>query len=230
MKNIFFGLYVSVVVVFLLSTVFIYGSYADTTERTSTMVAADTSLVGKKLDDINASVKDGIIYGTVTDDNGNPVFDATVMLKKKNIKKYDGTDGKGRFQFEELAAGTYKIYVKESAVSGHHASNKEKIKLEEGEELEHLLKVKLFRGRIYGYVISNNTPLKGEHVYISHKETGIGWDDITDEEGFFQFDNLKKGKYLVTWDKKGFKTFREEVILSEDEEKEIIIEMEEIGD
>jgi len=50
----------------------------------------------------------GNLYGTVLDQNGNPLPDATVKLTGAGAPKIKTTDDDGEFSYEELQPGSYK--------------------------------------------------------------------------------------------------------------------------
>ena len=80
------------------------------------------------------------------------------------------------------------------------------------------------RGSVYGVVSdSDDDPLQGVKVTIGDavviQEAGLTYSTETDENGYYLFTDLAAGYYALTYEKEGYETKTEYVILAEGEDK-----------
>lgn len=80
------------------------------------------------------------------------------------------------------------------------------------------------RGSVYGIVNdSDDDPLQGVKVTISDavdiQEAGFSYSTETDENGYYLFTDLAAGYYTLTYEKEGYETKTESVVLAEGEDK-----------
>ena len=109
-------------------------------ENTITVTATDTAgNTGTDVITVNRTEGgQGSISGYVIDIKGNPIGNAKVRLKRKNIVEKTVSDEDGFFEFEDLAAGTYAVIVRKM---GYKISRKT-IKLKDDEDIEIEIKMK----------------------------------------------------------------------------------------
>lgn len=165
----------------------------------------------------------GTIYGCVVNTKGDKLVPLWVGIKgSKGYTERKDTDENGCFEFTDLEADSYKIFCKKKGYDFYEGT----IELEEGEEKQVTITMtEEIKGSISGYVMDSNgktllpnwVGIKGSKGYKKRK--------ATDKNGYFKFKGLDADTYLVIAHKKGYNTFKEEVILEEGETKEIKIVM-----
>lgn len=77
-------------------------------------------------------------------------------------------------------------------------------------------------GIVFGFVNDpDDEPLTGVTVTITGADTGTEFSDSaeTNEDGFYQFENLAAGDYTLTYEKEGYQTQTVDISLGEDELK-----------
>ncbi|MDI9311774.1 MAG: TonB-dependent receptor [Limnohabitans sp.] len=69
-----------------------------------------------------------------------------------------------------------------------------------------------------GKVVSDSIDLIDVEIKLNHKQK-----QLTDKQGFFRFENLQKGNYLVTIEERGFKKYQQSIHLESDKELTIVL-------
>ena len=173
----------------------------------------------------------GQLSGVVMDTDGNPVQEAEInaykhldsqnifeiiMAKSRPPIDTVTTDAAGQFSFQTLGAGTFNFlitgigYQQETILrffSSGDGSDTLKVELKPGLSIEGYVqdpegnpvagaKVRASR--------SGGATTPGDQVAIDFKQNDV----VTDESGFFVFDTLQKGKYILLCWHDDFKTFR----------------------
>jgi hypothetical protein len=167
----------------------------------------------------------GIIYGTVTDEEGFSFKNVTVSLTGTNgYSKSTKTDEDGYYGFKNLAAGDYTLtYEKDD-----YQTKTEEISLEEDEvvDLGTIVMEQVEKGSISGYVVDiTGDPVESAKLKLKGISTGTSKIEIADADGFFEFADLEADNYLITAKRKRYRSARKTVTIEEGEAKEIEIEM-----
>ena len=167
----------------------------------------------------------GIIYGTVTDENGSLFRNVTVSLTGTNgYSKSTKTDGDGYYGFKNLAAGGYTITYEKD---GYYSQTQD-TSLEEDESLNlGTIAMELIeKGSVSGYVVDiKGDPIEFVKLKLKGIKNGALKTESTDADGFFEFTDLEAGDYIITARKKRYRGTTKTVIIEEGEAKEIEIEM-----
>ncbi len=133
------------------------------------------------------------IAGHVSEENGRPAVGVTITCDGLETKTlFDGS-----FMFEELEAGSHFVEI---FLEGYTRQARN-IEVKEGEEVEVEIRLGLEvgDGKIYGYVIDEETrePLKeGGSVYM-FRPTSNKNSPIDPETGYYEFADLPSGKYTI---------------------------------
>lgn len=154
---------------------------------------------------LEAQPEIGYASGTVVDDKGNPLKDVTVELESVSDSSviYEAkTDAKGFFEFKEILADMYKIYLKDS--DGKRRDTETYISVTDTSITTINIKVapkeivvnvdtntqrSTIKGTLYN---AKREPLAGITVGVARNRTMV-----TDENGNFEFTNLPAGTYKV---------------------------------
>ncbi len=163
---------------------------------------------------INSSVDSGSITGTVVDNTGNPIGNATVKLNTANIEPYDhtNTNPQGKFIFPNVPAGSYLMgaikegYLLPNAISVSVVKNKAT-----NVTITLLPDPNANKNIIFGIVRSNldNSPVYQAQVQLYQKQAE---EDIfigvapTNEYGQYFFTDLNDGEYYAKASKLSYLT------------------------
>ena len=164
---------------------------------------------------------DGVIYGGVSDEEGNPLEDVTVTITGTDYKNSTETESDGFYEFNELKGGEYTLTYEISGYKTHTES----VSLGEGDtvNLGTIALELTVKGSIVGYVVNiNGDPIESVKVQLK----GIKKKKLSatsDEDGYFLFEDLEQGVYMLIARKRSYKKFSERITLGEGEEKEIEI-------
>ncbi len=171
------------------------------------------------------AVGTGIIYGTVTDDEGFPFKNVSISMTGANgYSKSTETNEDGYYEFTELAAGDYTLTYEKD---GYQTKTQE-VSLEEGEtlELETIIMEQAEKGSIAGYVTTiYGDPIESVKLKLKGIRTKTTKDASTDADGFFEFADLEADDYMITATKKRYRSARKTVTIEDGEATEIEIEM-----
>ena len=142
-----------------------------------------------------------------------------------NITNNIETDEKGYYEFRGIAAGDYTItYEKED-----YQNQTLNIELEKGQELdlETITLEPLGKGRLFGSVIDRNVnPIGSAELRLKGEKTRISKTELSDANGFLEFEDLDADTYILVAKKKGYKKYKRTIKLKNNETKEIEIVME----
>lgn len=157
----------------------------------------------------NPTIKQGSIYGTVTDFvTGDPVGNANVRLNPGGETTITGSDG--TYQFHDLARGNYSLSVSKS----HYVDMDDNfvIEIENGNSIRRDLQLspEVF-GAISGEIVdfASGEPVESAVVTLSPS----GMNVYTGFDGHFEFLDLDARQYTVTVQKAGYITNRKTVII-----------------
>jgi hypothetical protein len=154
----------------------------------------------------------GSIVGTVTDEGGRPMVDATVMvaaLAGNKVIKTEATDEQGKFSVAGLVSGAYRLRVR----SPGYIQPDEELRTADGLNRFYLtgenVSITLVKGGVITGTVtdSSGNPLVGMSVTAMRvREPGdpSGIDEITfgpsrstDDRGIYRIYGLRAGRYLV---------------------------------
>lgn len=176
----------------------------------------------------NTPVSPGSISGTkFNDSNGNGVKDAgesglanwTIILQKSGEHRTSTiTDGNGNYSFTNLAAGNYTVaevlqtgWRQTAPPTGTYTVSLASGQNEVGKDFGNILVIpEQERGSISGSVINKADSMglsgwKIELKGIGTETSSINKEAYTDSTGFYRFDNLPAGRYIIIENlKKGF--------------------------
>ena len=165
---------------------------------------------------------DGVIYGGVSDEERNPLEGVTVTITGTDYKNSTETESDGFYEFNGLKGGEYTLTYEKSGYKTHTES----VSLGEGDtvNLGTIALEMTVKGSIVGYVVNiEGNPIKSAKVQlkgIKKKTTMIA---TSDEDGYFLFDDLESGVYMVIVRKRSYRKVSERITLDEGEEKEMEI-------
>jgi len=171
------------------------------------------------------AVGTGIIYGTVTDEDGFPFRNVSISMTGANgYSKSTETDEDGYFEFTDLASGDYTLTYEKDG----YQTKTQDISLEEGEtlELEAIVMEQTERGSISGYVTNiYGDPIESVKLKLKGIRTKITKDASTDADGFFEFTDLEADDYTITATKKRYRSARKSITIEDGDIIEVEIEM-----
>ncbi len=167
----------------------------------------------------------GTLYGMVTDDDNNPLEGVAVSVKGEGISSESNTGGDGYYRFDGLSAGKYKLtYEKEG-----YRAQKQEVALEDSEvkalETVAMRSLRNEKGAISGHVVdTGGNPLASVELRLKGKKKK-SYNGSTDEDGFFEFQDLEADTYTLIAKMRGYKRVQQRITLKKGENKEIEIEM-----
>ncbi len=75
---------------------------------------------------------------------------------------------------------------------------------------------------IYGYILDkDNNPIKSAKIILKGIKSKYKGESVSDADGYFEFTNIKKGKYFIYVSKMGYKKYKKKVELREGKTKEV---------
>lgn len=78
------------------------------------------------------------------------------------------------------------------------------------------------KNSIYGYILDkNNNTIESAKIILKGIKSKYKGESVSDADGYFEFTNIKKGKYFIYVSKKGYKKYKKMVELKEEETKEV---------
>lgn len=167
----------------------------------------------------------GSVFGSVYDEDNEPLSGATVTITGSDTSDSAETDDEGNYKFKNLGAGNYTLTYEKN---GYDTRTKY-ITLEAGESLDMgviTLDVQAGSGKLYGYVVNvNGNPIESVKLKLRGVKTKLSKTETTDADGFFEFTELEADTYVLFATKKRYKKYKKSVTVGEGESKEIEIEM-----
>ncbi len=142
----------------------------------------------------------GAIEGTVLDENGLPLADATVRIFSNNIVvSRVFTDENGHYLVPNLAAGNYLVSVRLNNYGGQNLG----AYVEPGQTTAVSFRLSLLSGTVSGTVVDADTgvPIPGALIAIQLNENGGGIllvRVIADSEGRYIANALHPGSYMIS--------------------------------
>jgi hypothetical protein len=171
------------------------------------------------------AVGTGIMYGTVTDEEGFPFKNVSVSMTGGNgYSKTTETDEEGYYEFTDLAAGDYTLTYEKDG----YQTKTQQVSLEEGEtlELEIIVMEQAEKGNISGYVTNiYGDPIESVKLKLKGIITKTTKDASTDADGFFEFADIEADDYMITATKKRYRSARKSITIEEGDVIEVEIEM-----
>ena len=165
---------------------------------------------------------DGVIYGGVSDEEGNPLEGVTVMITGTDYKNSKETESDGFYEFSGLKGGEYTLTYKKSG----YKERTESVSLGEGDTVN-LGTIALeitVKGSIEGYVVNiNGDPIESVKVQLKKIKPRSTKTVFSEQDGSFEFEDLEAGVYRVIARKRSYRKFSERITLNEGEEKEMEI-------
>jgi hypothetical protein len=143
----------------------------------------------------NLSILRGHVMRGESDD-GKPLPNARVTARSKSdgTQFSSTTDADGRYEFQLLPAGSYKITV---APVGSYQPDKSGIDLKPGACWDLTLS-RSPHAKISGHVRHyDGSPVAGIDLVLIGSDNSWYWTDQTDEKGYFEFDSLDPGKFVL---------------------------------
>ena len=167
----------------------------------------------------------GTIYGYVRDTNGNVINEEdssprlSILGDQTKYSANTAADDTGYYEFSDLEADTY---IMTCEMQGYQ-TEMFIISLDEGEQegiLFELSKTQSGAGIVFGYVYDEDeNPLKSVTVEID----GDDYSDSgkTDGDGYYKFEEVPAGDYIVTYTKTGYETQTQDVTVEEGDEAQL---------
>ena len=167
----------------------------------------------------------GIIYGVVTDVDGFPFKNVSVLMTGANdYSKSTKTDKEGYYEFTNLEAGDYTVTYEKD---GYQTTTQE-VSLEEGEtvDLGTIILEQIEKGSVSGYVVDiTGNPIESVRLKLKGIRTKTTKIESTDADGFFEFTDLEADDYMITATKRRYRSARKSITIEEGEATEVEIEM-----
>lgn len=166
----------------------------------------------------------GSISGYTEEDDGDVLPDVTITLSGNSSNYSAKTDKDGYFKIEDIEPGEYQLTFEKET----YATQTYLVTIEAGEETDFGITVmeKIIKGMIYGKVKDDcGEPIKSAKVKCEADD----FDTIktkTDDDGYFEFEDLTTGQYTIKVAKKGYKSQTEIVDFEDDEQVKIVFELE----
>ena len=166
------------------------------------------------------AVVDGTISGVVTDQDGEPIDEATVELydDSDNLVDDTTTNNDGEYDFSSVDAGTYTVkatkdgYEEDTITVTVTAGNPD----QDNKDLE----LNLLTWEIEGDLKDEETGdgIGGATVEVYDEEGDLVGSDTTSGSGHWSVDDLLPGTYTVRIEADGYKTYEDEVTITDEDE------------
>ncbi|MFY9608983.1 MAG: two-component regulator propeller domain-containing protein [Blastocatellia bacterium] len=155
------------------------------------------------------------IVGTVQDELGAPVANATVKLTSQDFEHLRQTQADGKFEFRALKPGKYRL----TATAARLRKETLNITITRADESVTLAVIKLAPSSLHVAVLdASNQPLGAVTVTLYFKERGVApvvaERRVTDEAGSAFFGRLAQGSYQLTATLRGYDEYRNDVFIS----------------
>lgn len=168
----------------------------------------------------------GIAFGFVLDENGDLLKGVAVTItgRGNNQLQSTETDDDGYYEFNSLEAGGYTLIFEKSGYTTQTLDIT--LTSEESLEAETITMELEVKGSIFGYVVDiDGNPIESVKLQLKGIKTKIKRNASSDADGFFEFADLEKDKYVIFASKKRYKKEKQTVSLDEGDDQEIEIEM-----
>jgi len=164
-----------------------------------------------------------MVFGIVLDEKGDSLKGVTVTITNGKTQSTE-TDDYGYYEFSGLEAGGYTLTFEKSGYTNQTLDIT--LKAEEILEAETITMELEVKGSIYGYVVDiRGNPIESVKLKLKGLKTKIKRNASSDADGFFEFKDLEKDKYVIFASKKRYKKAQQTVKLDEGDDQEIEIEM-----
>ena len=155
------------------------------------------------------------ITGTVQDELGAPVGNATVRLTSQDFEDARQTQADGKFEFKALKPGKYRL----TATAARLRKETLNITITRPDETITLAVIKLAPSSLHVAVLdASNQPLGAVTVTLYFKDRGVApvvaERRVTDEAGSAFFGRLAQGSYQLTATLRGYDEYRNDVFIS----------------
>lgn len=166
------------------------------------------------------AVVDGSISGVVTDQDGDPMDDVTVELldDQENLVDDTTTNNDGEYDFTGVGAGTYTVRATEDG----YAEDTVSVTITAGnpDQTDKDLELELLTYEIEGDLEDEDTgdPIGGATVEVFDDDGDLVDTDTTSGNGHFSIDDLLPGTYTVKITADGYKTYEEDVVITDEDE------------
>jgi ligand-binding sensor domain-containing protein/AAA+ ATPase superfamily predicted ATPase len=156
-----------------------------------------------------------VVAGTIQDDRGSPVAEATVTISAEGFAASVATQADGRFEFRNLKPGRYFI----TARAARFLKGTTSVTVTRPDEVVPPLVIKLNPSSLHVAVLNqNNQPLGGVTLTLYTRDSGVvgpvAARATTDESGDAYFGRLTPGSYELTAVQRGYAEYRTEVFIS----------------
>lgn len=148
--------------------------------------------------DIRVNRADGGVEGTVVDENGNAVANATVTIYGDGVEEELSTNAEGKFALTGLRPGNYRVEVAATTEYGATAGT---FTVEPGSTATLTLEVNRNKSTVSGQVSDDaHQVIEGADVTITDVEGTVVATETTDADGNFTVENLAPGTYTAAID------------------------------
>jgi len=163
------------------------------------------------------------VSGGVTDaTTGKGIKDATILI---DGVKQTVTDKTGYYNYDSRDYDHHDCFVLEVKVSANGYISSTKYGDSEVCECDTTLNFKLqpiSKNSIYGYILDKyNNPIESAKIRLKGITAKHSGESVSDADGYFEFTNIKKGKYFIYVSKKGYKKYKKKIELREGKTKEV---------
>lgn len=191
------------------------------------IIGGSTKTIDFKLEKIGTgSGGNGMVFGFVLDENGDSLEGVTVAITGRGNNQLQGTetDDDGYYEFRDLEAGGYTLTFEKS---GYRIQTLDIIlKAEEALEAVTITMELEVKGSIFGYVVDiYGNPIESVKLKLKGIRTKIKRNASSDADGFFEFADLEKDRYVIFASKKRYKKTKQTVSLNEGDNQEMEIGM-----
>jgi OOP family OmpA-OmpF porin len=170
-------------------------------------------------------VEVGSVYGFVTNEGYDPVENAEVLVAGDIAHQYSCyTNRAGYFQIADIEPGTYTLLISRTGYAPFNV----RVRIESGKKFEQRVVMKneaSARGKISGIAAdyATNAPLVVDISFLKGTETVRAVSD--DSMGYFEFNDLEPGTYLLKFETLDYTPSVCEVAVEPNKDSEIMMRM-----
>ena len=148
--------------------------------------------------DIRVNRADGGVEGTVVEESGNAVANATVTIYGDGVEEELSTNAEGKFALTGLRPGNYRVEVAATTEYGATAGT---FTVEPGSTATLTLEVNRNKSTVSGQVSDDaHQAIEGVDVTIKDAQGATVTTETTDADGKFAAENLAPGTYTAAID------------------------------